>query len=76
MVASIAAQLHSTSLGIEGNSITAPVSPACQEALDMKSSDVKPLNMAKAADLNTIDIDLANVDKIGSCYCKWHTRSH
>jgi septin 7 len=28
----------------------------------MKSSDVKPLNMAKAADLNTTDIDLANVD--------------
>jgi septin 7 len=29
----------------------------------MKSSDVKPLNMMKAADLNTIDTDLANVDK-------------
>jgi len=42
----------------------------------MKSSDVKPLNMAKAADFNTIDIDLANVDKPGSCYRKWRTCSH
>jgi hypothetical protein len=29
MAASIATQLHSTGLGIEGNPITAPVSPTC-----------------------------------------------